>query len=331
MIAADVWAKLESEKVRGEALCARRAAPDVSWRLIAALDADGKRHLLIPLEPSEVGIEDSQSRGLAATTRELAIPDHEPARYLDVTCNDSTGHDAFDIIGGEIARRLAAGSETAPDLVSRVIAKWRRFWGLVPKQLLSWEGQIGLFAEVWFLTHWMIPQCGPNDAVSRWRGPLGARHDFEWLGCSVEVKATTSTRGPVHRVNGLDQLTPPEGGDLFFFSLRLREEASALNSLASVIEACYTALGGNPIALSQFESTLLQAGYHSTYEREYAESRFGIVEQGLFAVRDGFPRLTRAHVPDDSFAGIEHVAYDINLGTFGSLCLASRPEQAHCL
>lgn len=330
-IAPEVWARLANEEVRGEALWARRAMPDVVERLVAALDSDGRRHLLIQLEPSEAGTEDSQSRGLGVTTRELEIPSHEPGRYLDITCHDATGYAAFDLIGGEIAERLAARAETAAEIVTRVIAKWRRFWGQSPKPLLSREKQIGLFAEVWFLSHWLISRLGAGDAVSSWRGPFGARHDFEWLGRSVEVKATTSTRGRIHRINGLDQLVPPDQGDIFFFSLHLREEAGATNSLPSAITACCSQLDGYPHALSQFESVLAQAGFSIAHESEYDKLRFRIVGQGLFAVRDDFPRLTATQLQTGLPFGIEHVEYDINLSTFGHLCLANRPDQANFL
>lgn len=330
-IAPEVWARLANEEVRGEALWARRAAPDVTERLVAALDSDGRRHLLIPLENSESGTEDSQSRGLGVATRELEMPNHRPGRYLDITCHDATGYEAFDLIGGEIAERLAAGSEVAPEIVTRVIAKWRRFWGQSPKQLLSRERQIGLFAEVWFLTHWLISRFGAGDAVSCWRGPFGARHDFEWFSRSVEVKATTSTRGRIHRINGLDQLAPPDQGDIFFFSLHLREEAGTTNTLPSAIAACCIRLGEHPQALSQFENALAQAGYSPAHEDEYDKLRFRIVDQGLFAVRDDFPRLTTAQLQTDLPHGIEHVEYDINLSTFGHLCRANRPDQADFL
>jgi hypothetical protein len=298
---------------------------------VAALDSDGKRHLLIPLATSEEGTDDSQSRGLGVTVRKLEMPGHEPGRYIDITCHDATGHEAFDLIGGEIAERLAAGRETAPEIVTRVIAKWRRFWGQLPKQLLSRERQIGLFAEVWFLAHWLIPRCEAGDAVSRWRGPFGARHDFEWLRRSVEVKATTSTRGRIHRINGLDQLAPPDQGDILFFSLHLREEAGATSTLPSVIAACCIQLGGHPHALSQFENALAQAGYVLAHEGEYDKLRFRIVDQGLFAVREEFPRLTTAQLQADLPPGIEHVEYDINLSAFGHLCLANQPDQADFL
>src|SRR5882757_4186519 len=102
-IAQDVWTRLAGERVQGETLWARRATPDVTDRLVAALDADGQHHLLILLSTGEADLQDTQSRGVGVGTRELVMPGHETGRYLDITCHDATGHEAFDLIGGELA------------------------------------------------------------------------------------------------------------------------------------------------------------------------------------------------------------------------------------
>ncbi len=330
-IAPEVWSRLTDEPVQGEALRARRATPEACERLVAALDADSQRHLLILLESTEVDIIDAESRGLGVCTRELVIPGHEAGRYLDLTCHDATGHEAFDLIGGEMAERLAAARETAPEVVMRVLAKWRRFWGKLPKQMLSREQQLGLFAEIWFLKMWLIPRVGISEAILRWRGPFGARHDFEWAGKSVEVKATTSTRGRIHRINGLDQLMPPEQGALLFFSMHLREEAGATNTLPAVISSCCTQFQPDADSLSRFEQALVQAGYSFAHEDEYIKLRFRIVEEGLFIVRDDFPRITPSQLTDGVPPGVEHVDYEINLGGFTHLCVARQPTEAENL
>lgn len=330
-ISSAVWARLASERVQGEALWARRAAPEITERIVAALDADGRRHLLLLLAAADSDIQDNQSRGLGIVTRELAMPGHEVGRYLDITCHDATGHEAFDLIGGELADRLAAGRETAPEIVIRVVSKWRRFWGQLPRQMLSREEQCGLFAELWFLSLWLVPRCGVAEAVTRWRGPFAARHDFEWVGRSVEVKATTSARGHLHRINGLDQLALPDQGDLFLFSLQLREEAGAANTLPALVNECRNQFEQELDALSRFETALARAGYSPAHEEEYAKLRLRIAAQCLFAVSDDFPRLTVEKFSGGVPLGVEYVQYDINLGGFMRLCIASRPEDGNTL
>ncbi len=118
----EMWARLAGERPQGETLWARYAAPNVSARLVEALDVGGQRHLLVRLVAGETELQDSQSRGLEVVTRELLMPGHEAGRYLDITCHDAAGHEAFDLIGGELAERLATGQETAPEVVARVLA-----------------------------------------------------------------------------------------------------------------------------------------------------------------------------------------------------------------
>ncbi len=324
-IAPEIWTRLAGGRPHGETLWARRALPDSSDRLLAALDAEGRRHFLIRLESDEPDVHDEQSRGLGAVTRDLAMRGHDAGRYIDVTCHDVAGHGAFQVFGGELAERLASTTEPPGAAVMHVLAKWRRFWSALPRPILSRDEQIGLFAEVWFLHFWLQARIGPV-AVARWRGPLGARHDFEWVGRSVEVKGTTSTRGTVHRINGLDQLAPPEDGELLFFSLRMREEGGATNTLPSLVAACKAALSSDDDALSQFESHLARVGYLEAHEPEYDALRLRVAAEELFAVRDDFPRL----VPDSFVVGcpggVMRIEYEIGLDGFERLRIANNPD-----
>ncbi len=315
-IDSDIWTRLGEGRARGEFLWARWAAPDMTQRLLAAVDSNSKRHLLIRLQPGDAVLSDERSRGLEVATRDLSVPGQDIGRYLDVTCQDASGHEAFDLIGGELAERLAKERESAAECVTRVLAKWRRFWGEPPRQMLSREEQLGLFAELWFLSVWLVPRLGSDEAVKRWRGAFGARHDFEWPGRSVEVKATTSSRGAIHRIHGIEQLMPPDSGELLLFSLRLREEAGGGNSLPALVAACRQQLQVHDEASSRFETALAHAGYSQRYEEEYAAFRLRVVHEGLFVVRDDFPRITADQFNTGVPAGVEQVDYEINLSGF---------------
>lgn len=326
LISQETWLRLAGERPLGEALWARRALPETSERLFAALDANGQRHLLILLQKDEGEIQDKWSRGISAITRDLVIARQGAGRYIDIVCHDSAGHKAFDLIGGEIADRLASKREPASESVSRVLTKWRRFWERQPSQILSKEEQLGLFAELWFLGVWLLPKVGIAEAIHRWRGPLGSRHDFEWTECSIEVKATSLTRGIVHRIHGIEQLVKPDTGKLLFFSLKLREEAGASNSLTSLITMCREQAEVDDEILSHFEAKLAQAGYSPAYEEDYANFRLRIVEEGLFIVNERFPSITPdKFVTTTPPSGVEYIEYDINLSGFSDLCIARTP------
>lgn len=323
-----VWIKLAQIGSIGDGLSARLALPDITGRLQCGLDSNHHRHLLIALESSEEELNDIQTRGLSVVTRDLVTHGHEATRYLDIECQDAAGHAALDIIGGELAEKLAQSDLPPKETVERVLGKWRRFWGEVPRTLLSQEQLSGLFAELWFLAHWLTPNVGAQRAVERWRGPFGARHDFEWHGRSVEVKAASSTRGRIHHINGIEQLSPPENGELLLFSLRLRYEAGATQTLPSIIDACRILFDAHPETLSRFEIGLERIGYSPLHDREYSKTLLRVVDETLFTVRDDFPRVTVAEFAAGIPAGVEGFQYEINLNTFDHLRVAKSPEEA---
>ena len=322
-IAPELWARLDHVRPTGDRIAAARPNAGVE-RLLCALDQAGRRHLLVLLREDAEAYKDRESRGLVVETRELRVIGEEPRIYLDIECMDPAGFAALDVMGSEIADGLLIAGPTAPphDVVRRVLAKWRRFWGHLPKNLLTRDEQVGLLAEIWFLSFWLVPRVGTTDAARRWRGPFGARHDFEWLGKSVEVKATTSTRGRLHLINGLDQLDAPENGELYLFSMRLREEAGATNTLPAAIQATRSALQEDAEALDRLDSALARSGYAPNHEDDYSKIRFRIIDEHLYAVRDEFPRITIKSFGSGLPSQIERIQYELNLTGVDRSCVA---------
>jgi hypothetical protein len=326
-ISAELWSKLESPRASGDKLVARHAFPELTERLYCAVDSDRGRHLLIVLSPDEDEVHDSQSRGLLVDTRQLGLQGDAPRTFVDIQCRDSLGFSMLDLMGGEIADGLKDATEHPSNIIRLVLAKWRRFWGHVPQQMMSREQQLGLFAELWFLSVWLIPKSGP-DVVSSWRGPWGARHDFEWPDKSVEVKSTSNSRGRVLHINGINQLERPQNGELYVFSVVLREDETSTNSLPTLIGSCHEQLRVAGDALTYFEDGLVRVGYSPVQENEYSKLHVGVVETLLFQVDAEFPRLVTATFPAGIPSGVESLEYDINLNTFNHLITASRPEES---
>jgi hypothetical protein len=54
----------------------------------------------------------------------------------------------------------------------------------------------GLIGELVVLERRVLPEFGPDDAVSAWTGPLGTPHDFQLpTGLKIEVKALDHDAG----------------------------------------------------------------------------------------------------------------------------------------
>jgi len=318
-----VWKTLAERLPAGERLVAKIAFVDLSQRLYCALDAQGYRHLLILLDEEEASLTDVQSRGVFAVTRDLVIEGRDPQKYIDIQCRDAGGYPVFDLLAYEVAvlldRNIAPATAT-----SRTLAKWRRFWGREPGNILNRKQQIGLFAELWFMSEWLIPISGA-ESVKWWRGPFGDRNDFETEKFSVEVKATTSQRGRIYHINGLDQLETPPSGRLYFYAMRLRETSLEGENLVKVVTSLKATLAEFPDVLDHLEDGLFATGYSDLHGEEYKDLQFEIAEECLFDVRDGFPRLCGKQIKVPP--GVERVEYEINLDTFDDLILAKQPSE----
>ena len=193
-----------------------------------------------------------------------------------------------------------------------------------PHRPRVWDGEgPGLFGELWFLRVWLLPHG--LQMVEHWVGPTGARDDFQWLAASIEAKTTTFIRGHIHRINGLDQLEPVEGGSLQLFSLRVRDEPAAANSLLSLVQGISSMLQEDPDRLGLFEERLTAAGYSQAQLAQYAEMHFRVVSERLYRVEGDFPRLLPESFAHGLPAGVERVEYEVNLEGLGSLLTATRP------
>ncbi|MCG8448402.1 MAG: PD-(D/E)XK motif protein, partial [Pirellulales bacterium] len=327
----DCWSHLEPAVPAGDKLIARVALPEVSPRLYCGIDGNGKRHLLIRLGEEENNYSDSRSRGLSVKTHSLSVHDQGSGRYIDIECIDTSGQLIFDVLAIDLASRMAKPEADPAESVRHTIAKWRRFWGHTPLSLLTREKQLGRFAELWFLNFWLLTNIDGDEAIARWRGPTGSRHDFAWSHKAVEVKATTSPRGRLYKVNGLDQLVPPENGELLFFGMNVQEDTGATNCLPAIVARSREKLANNADALARFETLLALAGYLNAHEQEYEKLTVAVREETLFQVRDDFPRLVPKDLPKESFPGVERVEYDINLNGFDHLLISDKQLQRDVL
>jgi hypothetical protein len=302
---------------------AAEALPGVD-DVFLAVDHEGIRHLLLSVSADVDPVTDERSRGIRALTRPLSVQGQSEGHFIDVLCTAISGQEVFNLVATAILAQVAQGAD-APDAVRSTLARWRRFWGATPTGGLSSEEIRGLFGELWFLAVWLLPHG--HDQIGHWLGPTGTRHDFQWSGLAVEAKATTSIRGHVHRINGLDQLEPPADGRLLLFSLRMREEATASNTLPSLIEAIISALHDDGETLDAFEARLVQAGYSPLEADRYAEMRFRVINERLYEVGDGFPRLSATSFANGLPSGIERVEYEINLDGASDLVVAASPDE----
>src|ERR1700682_492089 len=321
-VTAASWQELESKSVAYGSLNARRLTDAAG--AVLAVDHQARRHVLLPINHLEEGFNDTRSRGLVVLSRMLEVA-QEPSRpFLDLCCTDPAGRDAFNVVASELLDKLRHGASGAEAIASS-LAKWRRFWSTAPIEGLTPEEIRGLFGELWFLLIWLLPHGLGH--CRHWMGPQGARSDFQWEGLSIEAKATNSIRGHIHRINGVDQLDPPDNGRLLLYSLRVREEPASSNSLVTMVDRISERLVASAELLGLFEDRLTQAGYSPLHADRYREIHFRVVDERLYRVEDDFPRLSDTAFRRGVPPGIERIEYEVNLEAFQHLVVTTKPDE----
>lgn len=298
--------------------------------MLIGIDAGLRRFVLVAIPDGEPdALTERVSRGIGVQTVRMVPQDTgREASFVEIACLDPMGHAALDIVLKELVEALdRGGSLQRVRLVQGVLAKWRRFWSGVPSGALTVEQQIGLFGELYFLGRWLCAAVAPDRAVATWRGPTGARNDFEVPGLGIEVK-TTKRVDAVHVIHGLDQLLEPPGGALLLFGLSVRDEASATESLPRLIREMRARLVSDLDALSAFDSALYAVGYDDRLEAEYDKLLLRVRSEGLYRVADDFPRLIPASIQGGLPPGIGMVEYELRLDAAATWLVASSSQAA---
>jgi hypothetical protein len=144
---------------------------------------------------------------------------------------------------------------------------------------------------------------------------------------SFEVKASTSSlsSAPVHFISNIDQLSEPESGSLYLFSLHVTDDALASNTLPSVVELVTAMLAEDEESLNEFSKRLAEAGY-SPAHAEYYQRPLRIISEELYAVRSDFPRLTRTSFSTGVPDAVQDISYCLGMAACTSWRIASSPS-----
>jgi hypothetical protein len=326
------WDLLCAPPSGGERLTTRLALPSEHNDVYIAVDSAGCRFILVFVpfgEPS--GLAARTSRGLSVQTVEMNLGDGSASTFIEIACLDPSGHAALDIIVVELTAALRGGASIGRvRLVQNLLEKWRRFWSDVNSRFLSKEQQIGLFGEIWFLHKWLGPTVGFEKAVGMWRGPGGARHDFETKKLGIEVKTAGNING-VHVIHGVEQLEEPEGGALLLFSLLVRDEASGSELLPDLIHSVRETLASDFSSLNRFDTMLYASGYKDEHASEYQKIVLRIRSESLYRVTGNFPRLIPSSFALGVPSGVDELSYELQPSVAGAWLLATNPAGANTL
>lgn len=272
--------------------------------LLAALDGEGRRHLLVPLLHGAADVEDSRSAGVILSTRTLDRPGGHQ-RYADLACmrTDLTG--VFAGLAADVCATVIGATEPGL-LVAQKLSAWRELFETPP---LVWSsGRLaGLFAELLVLRTLLDAD---GSAASAWSGPLGEAQDFRRGRHAIEIKATLSPETRMVSVHGWDQLEPPTDGTLRLGWFRLRLSDGG-NTVPELIADCLGRAG----VPGDVQTRLDRLGLPELDSKEL-HLRLQLAEERWFEVDAAFPavvpaRFAAGHIP----TGVVSLEYRIDLDT----------------
>lgn len=319
-----LWTTLQTPTLPDIIIGKRVSGLPAEQPVYLAIDSLQRRHLLIQIASLTMPKFQKETRGLEVRTGKFVIGSNPEAVYIDCICTDSIQHSTFSAFVLDLIRSLSPVADTLVNSILDTIDRWHSFWA-AKTQSLSREDALGLFGELWFLRQWL--GFSNNLVLTYWQATEPARHDFQCPSVSVEVKtaATQSTNAPRHIITSLEQLTDPEQGELYLFSLQVCDDALAVNSLKNLVTAITEDLKGNFQALDEFAKKLKNRNYSS--ECQFTSRKLRILGERLYHVTSTFPRIIRnSFGPDGIPSAIHRISYELDLAVCDKWLITKHPK-----
>lgn len=311
----EIWLQLEQDgsAVGHEGILRRRIFPNAECDLFVGVEhPSAKRMLLVRVNKSAADRLNNLPRAKGCTIGIAHLPEDPPERIsVWLSLSEQRFSDIFTTLTTDIAVALQDlhGDATILDALINRIQRWQSFLDRHAPEGLGEDSQRGLFGELWFLLHILLPALGPKAAVEAWTGPKRAVHDFRLPALSVEAKVTVSKQHTKIQIANERQLDTTHVSTLLLFHLSVEQTRGVGMTLPQLVEAVRTVTEGDARARDTFEDLLFQAGYLDIHARHYAQPSYSKRASHIFMIRDGFPRLVEKDLPP----GVGDIQYTILL------------------
>jgi hypothetical protein len=306
----DPWKTLAPPR-SADAINARRVDSAIPWGFFWARGVDGR--FLLVLRHAAESSPDARLPRLRGLEMTLSDGDEDGVRVLVLRLIDPAHRDIFlrlclDIVA---AAARASSEREAVGLCLGRTWRWHHLLRGGGDGRLSPEEQKGLIGELIVLETLILPNRSVSDAVSTWRGPLGAPKDFEIGRVCIEAKARRGAATPHLAISSEHQLDASGIDVLFLHVAELDHEQSTMKdafTLTEIARRCEAAiLHHDTWAAESFEHLLAATGFR--WEDDYTNMRWTEGRHHLFHVGDTFPAIRSGPLP----AGVADVRYTVSL------------------
>lgn len=296
------WAELEAEQTTDETRLrvVELRVDTADGRLLAAVDHDGNRRLMVPVAANQKIRDGLVGPVLSLRKRPLESPETYQ-NYADLGCHRRDMDDLFTLLCADVLEAVEAMPGTPLKALYRVLNRWKELFQ-PQRALLGPEQVAGLFGELTVLNRLLAQE---SSAHRLWRGPEGYRHDFVGVNLAIEVKSATHGEARRPRIHGLGQLEQPESGDLWLAWYRIERVVKGGLGVDELVERALHLCDDEVAVLG----LLAGAGYHHADADHYRDLRFRATEERWYKVDEAFPKLTGQQL---SAAGIEVSVLDVD-------------------
>lgn len=275
----------------------------LSERAYFARTREGMPALLIPI--AQVASETNQfTQGLAfravPSLEFVAAHRHWYASSSVIECRDDRLLKTFAAMTIAIIGRIESDGLPTWEFINSLFSEWEQL--LRHKSILSREGEIGLWGELWCI----LRTTRPSVLLEAWRGPDSGPIDFLLDGKGFEVKA--SRRCGVHQVSQ-SQVGDSMGEALItFVSIFVTSDPMRGITLPEIVERVSNVVTD----FGLLQEKLAAVGYRHDDSSSYSH-KLALAEPPLFFASSAIPRVRSAD------PGVSQIRYRVELAKDASL------------
>lgn len=308
----DAWHKLESPQ-DAPGRSSLRLYPESPLDIFLSVSHPGRQRMLVLRADARSAdpIVRSVGRLPKAAGIEMNLSAVSRLEYeLQVILTADELREVFNPLVSDVADTVRAAPAAADALAAAVdrFGRWQDLLRAVSRDGLSAEARRGLYGELLVLGDVLLASLAQTSAVEAWTGPMGTNQDFQLPAVAIETKASVAKRPRSIRIASERQLDGTGTPALLLALAQLDERRGGSGeSLNRRVEGIRQQLT-NPAARTRFDGLLIQAGYLPGHHDLYEEPRYTLRELRFWHVREGFPRLVEADLPD----GVGDCTYQVS-------------------
>ena len=298
-----VYLGMEAKAVAGTRLLSRDVGQRVpGGEILAALDSDNLKHLLIPVTDPDVP-EDHSSQGVLLGRRALLV-DGRIVFFADLHCRIPALDLVFERLLDDVLSRLEHESQSPAEVCRQALDDWRALLRGASDGITR-DTIVGLVGELEVLR--LLAKRSPAAALDVWRGPSRSVHDFVFGAAELEVKATASVDGGTVKISNIDQLDPTLVGELHLVVVHV-----AADDTAPTLDERLDDLIALGMPRGELLGRVQKVGY--IYDAPKGiDDRYAVRSLRAWHVGSDFPGLRSGEIAVARGRGISDITYRLSL------------------